>query len=803
MLTASPDRLAALLSSDPEALFAFADVVGCAYGLTGAAVGAAFRRDDGAAQLVALLQRLGARVIIDDDDREQIESQRHTALWLLGNLCCDAVDSASEDTRDQLLAGGGDEVLVACVQLQDDDEGVCLALGALQNLTANTPWCEALLARGIRPDLEALLSHHDERIVRYSSGSLSNIASAVASSGAGLATPVMSVEAMRSIKARQQRAQLEQFVQRRATRRLRAGVRAIKERRRQQAAQQAAAAAATVRSKPSKRAMAKLAALRLAARPSELSPSPAQEDELSTAPPQPPRTQQVAQPPQQPRQQDQRRKPQPPPPPVRPLGQYEERLSPRMSPQTSPRTSPRTSQVHWGAAKAAAGAAARFKPPAADAARRRSMSEAVAALDAAMEAELAALGAAAAQYAAAPPPTVLYPCRGGRTSLEASSSVSMSVAVQRMHTCMLRRAVSLWAHGATQRCLGLAGASWRRAALLRRWRRYAAVEARIDMLHIRAMHHSRSRPRGWLSWYWRALVRMAAARRARRRVQRQLWQTADERWRLATLSRLNGLDADAIDVAGAMASSGGEASRQQQGTQQAREVLWRWRVLARTHHATDVILAASLLCGPGPRQRDLCHAFCSWAASVLPQVCPSADAHARHDAHHHPRASQHWPKALSFNAGFKVGASRKAALRAGEPQPPLSHSLASPRPPSPCAPSPRPPGSPRRPSGREPADSNGRPPLVSSFTAHRLLYQARVAAEAAREDAAEALAARTLAEDAWYTARAKGLLRAAPSCLLQQRRLEQDGEAAKLPVVHRGNHATLLAAEELATSEHS
>jgi len=215
----------------------------------------------------------------------------------------------------------------------------------------------------------------------------------------------------------------------------------------------------------------------------------------------------------------------------------------------------------------------------------------------------------------------------------------------------------------------------------------------------------------------------------------------------------------------------------------------RWQERAYLNRQVVVLIAASILTFR-PSVRSLRCAVKAWVGLVHAsrQQRPTAAAAWRR---------KRWPKAQPRGAS-------PHSLPTGRQNLLAPMRLLSPRPPSPCPLSPHPPSSPRR------IDEQCRR-AHDPFIAHRLLYEAPVRVDDARKEAANALAARNLIEDK-SAARANVVLSSSPKSLAVRfwwpNRLEQyvpafrDGRGARIvehmetefPKLHRGNHATLLAA---------
>lgn len=186
-----------------EAIATLAEMVDTAYGDDGARLGEAVR-DGGGVKLLAWL--------LSDKD----EAMQQTSLGVIGNLCSDAVDSNSVATKRALLPYA--RSILSCVYTSDTAT-VCLACGALQNLTAERDWAELAVDHDVHLRLEQLVVTHrvDEpegHIVRYASGALRNITASGALDLRGKTT--LSPLAVEAISERDTRHQIESLEQRRA-----------------------------------------------------------------------------------------------------------------------------------------------------------------------------------------------------------------------------------------------------------------------------------------------------------------------------------------------------------------------------------------------------------------------------------------------------------------------------------------------------------------------------------------------------------------------------------------------------------
>ena len=215
----SPDA-----SRRAHALDKLSEVIGAAYGEAGAEVGQAVRNGSG----IALLARLLA------DPYPQVQQQ---ALFVVGNLCSDSVDTGSDVTKMLLLQHGAGRSLIAHA-FSDDRYTLTLACGALQNLCGrgasgsdghDREWSKLVVQvcplpplrvraclrpspvpfptiaqYGVHQRLEQLVSDDDPLIRRYASGCLNNIATH------RLKITQMSDEALAAVKLRVETKEMEE-----------------------------------------------------------------------------------------------------------------------------------------------------------------------------------------------------------------------------------------------------------------------------------------------------------------------------------------------------------------------------------------------------------------------------------------------------------------------------------------------------------------------------------------------------------------------------------------------------------------
>lgn len=173
-----------------------ADVVGAAFGDSGARIGSAVR-DSGALE----------------DMRELLEMPpaREATLLVLGNLVSDSVDPGSSATKIALLqCEGAAKAIIECIDQAKDAQALAFAVGALQNLCHDREWSDLLVHRGVHSTLEALLTHPDEMVRHYSSGALKNMTTTLQN------VTIVSQTALNAVGTRSHEANVEEFRYRRA-----------------------------------------------------------------------------------------------------------------------------------------------------------------------------------------------------------------------------------------------------------------------------------------------------------------------------------------------------------------------------------------------------------------------------------------------------------------------------------------------------------------------------------------------------------------------------------------------------------
>ena len=163
------DVIQLLKSSDEmereEAIATLAEIVDGAFGADGVRLGENLRACGGISLIAGFLA---------DPD----EAIQQMSLGIIGNLCSDAVDGNSAATKAALLPHA---IAVFSFVYTHDPTTLCLACGALQNLTASSEWSELAVFHKIHLRLEKLVVAHqgddDGHIMRYASGALRNITS--------------------------------------------------------------------------------------------------------------------------------------------------------------------------------------------------------------------------------------------------------------------------------------------------------------------------------------------------------------------------------------------------------------------------------------------------------------------------------------------------------------------------------------------------------------------------------------------------------------------------------------------------
>ena len=167
------------LESDPESLVLLCEAIEESYGDDGTLAGAAFRECDGPKRLSALLSWWNM-LAPSATHLADVAELRTIALELISNLCSDAVDVNSSETKQELLKCGAELPLLACLK-GTDEQVVRLACAAMQNLCADLGWAEVVSRNGAHLDLERLLEHSDPSVVKFASGALRNLQVALAS----------------------------------------------------------------------------------------------------------------------------------------------------------------------------------------------------------------------------------------------------------------------------------------------------------------------------------------------------------------------------------------------------------------------------------------------------------------------------------------------------------------------------------------------------------------------------------------------------------------------------------------------
>ena len=94
------------------------------------------------------------------------------ALWVLANLCCDAVDPNSAKTAADPLECSGDVAVLHCLK-SNDPATLSPACGLCLNLSSNNLWCHAL--NSSIPRFEQLLDHENEQVAHFATATLRNL----------------------------------------------------------------------------------------------------------------------------------------------------------------------------------------------------------------------------------------------------------------------------------------------------------------------------------------------------------------------------------------------------------------------------------------------------------------------------------------------------------------------------------------------------------------------------------------------------------------------------------------------------
>ena len=212
------EYIALLDSGDAASCAAAAEsiaaIVGEAFGEDGAALGKTLRESGIVAKLAHCVSFTTAEV-------------RAHALLALGNLCSDAVDPRSSQTKSLLLDVGLERSLMTCVAEGEEPSVMLVAAATLQNLCHDGAWAARIVAIDGSARLEALLGHADERVIRYASGALKNLTLLSGKSASGRDIVELSASASHAVRQREHEAQLEEFTRRRARRVLGRGVGAM------------------------------------------------------------------------------------------------------------------------------------------------------------------------------------------------------------------------------------------------------------------------------------------------------------------------------------------------------------------------------------------------------------------------------------------------------------------------------------------------------------------------------------------------------------------------------------------------
>ena len=168
LLTVS-DCVALLKSTDEadrqDGLANLAELCDTAYGEDGLRLGREVRQHGGVPLLAWLLS-------------DPVFEVQQTALMVLGNLCSDAVDAHSAQTKSVLLPSA--RPVFSCAYIEEPSI-LCVACGCLQNLTSERAWAELAVSHDVHKRLEQLVldDNQDASIKRYASGALQNISNSL------------------------------------------------------------------------------------------------------------------------------------------------------------------------------------------------------------------------------------------------------------------------------------------------------------------------------------------------------------------------------------------------------------------------------------------------------------------------------------------------------------------------------------------------------------------------------------------------------------------------------------------------
>ena len=148
-----------------EGLTLLAEMVTVSYGEDGKALGRLMRESGVVVPLTQLLSDANPML-------------RKKALLVVGNLCSDAVDAESAQTKAALLQAGADRSLFTCL-VSTDEEIVVLACAALQNVCHDYDWSQRAVQTKLPfepvPRLEQLAMDSNSMVARYAAGALRNM----------------------------------------------------------------------------------------------------------------------------------------------------------------------------------------------------------------------------------------------------------------------------------------------------------------------------------------------------------------------------------------------------------------------------------------------------------------------------------------------------------------------------------------------------------------------------------------------------------------------------------------------------
>ena len=125
--------------------------------------------------LGAALRQCGGIAFLSELIHDPLVHIQAHALLALGNLCSDAVDSQSRETKRLLLGCRLEVPLMRLAQAADEPAVQMTACATLQNLCHSSDWAARIVECGFDTVLTALRQHPNPSVARYAGGALKNI----------------------------------------------------------------------------------------------------------------------------------------------------------------------------------------------------------------------------------------------------------------------------------------------------------------------------------------------------------------------------------------------------------------------------------------------------------------------------------------------------------------------------------------------------------------------------------------------------------------------------------------------------